>query len=407
MKNWKTLIIILLLITACTPKEPSENIAKPIALENGMDTRIDEENAFAFSFLQESLLHSDDDNLFISPLSVSIAMGMTWNGANGETKTQIKEALKHQGLSDDQINRYYQIILNNLPNLDKKTKLYIANSIWYKKDFPIIQQFLDKNSTYFNAKVQGLDFSKPESVDIINNWCAQKTNNLIKKPLDKIADNSIAFLINAIYFKGLWKNKFNPKDTHDATFFAEDNSTSTVDMMRQTDSFDYAEDDDAQYIDLPYGNGAFSMLIVLPKQGKKIKDIVPNMTATKWNNIIASLNKQSITIFLPRFKIGNKLELKPVLEGLGITNAFSPDDADFSGISTQAKLFVQRVIHQTYCEVNEEGTEAAAVTIVDIGITSAPIVKEFVANKPFIFIVREKSTGIIVFTGKIGKLSKE
>ncbi len=397
----------ILLLNACTSKEPTENALKTITLEEGMETRVDEENGFAFEFLQETLNTTDDDNVFLSPLSVSIAMGMTWNGANGVTKEEIKQALKHQGLTDVQINKYYQILLNNLPNLDNKTKLILANSIWYKKDFPILQSFLDKNSLYFNAKVQGLDFSQPASVDVINNWCAQKTNNLIQKPLDQISDNSVAFLINAIYFKGLWKNKFDSKNTFDASFTAEDNTSSTVDMMNQTESFDYAEDDDAQYIDLPYGNGAFSMLVILPKQGKKTSDIAANLTTTKWKTIVNSLSNQSVTLQLPRFKVQNKLQLNPILERLGIEKAFSPDEADFSGISSDAQLYISRVIHQTYCEVNEEGTEAAAVTIVDIGVTSIPVFKEFRANKPFIFFVREKSTGIIVFAGKIGKIAND
>lgn len=397
----------IMLLNACTSTEPTENALKTITLEEGMEARVDEENSFAFDFLQETLSTTEEDNVFISPLSVSIAMGMTWNGANGATKEEIKQALKHQGLTDEQINRYYQILLNNLPNLDKKTKLILANSIWYKKDFPILKDFLDKNNVYFNAKVQGLDFSKSESLDIINNWCAEKTNNLIKKPLDQISDNSIAFLINAIYFKGLWKNKFDSKHTQEATFTAEDNTSTTVDMMNQTESFDYTEDDDAQYIDLPYGNGAFSMLVILPKQGKKINDIAPNLTKTKWKSIISSLNTESIALQLPRFKVQNKMQLNPILVKLGIEKAFLPEQADFSGISSDAQLYISRVIHQTYCEVNEEGTEAAAVTIVDVAVTSIPIFKEFRANKPFLFLIREKSTGIIVFAGKIGKIANE
>jgi serpin B len=316
----------------------------------------------------------------------------------------MEDMLNMSGMTVDEINEYYQIMESTLPKVDNKTKLNIANSIWYKTGFPVKTDYLDVNKEYFNAEVKELDFAKTWALDTINNWCARKTNNLIKKPLDQISPDAMMYLINAIYFKGIWANKFDKKETRVRTFTNEKNVQSDVNMMQKTDTFAYTSDETAQYLDLPYGNGSFSMTVILPNEGKTTNDVLKNLTVESWNKTLANLTTRKVEVKLPRFKVQNSYEMKDVLVSMGMVQAFS-DYADFSGISN-LRLFISRVIHSTYCEVNEEGTEAAAVTIIEFELTSMPMYPVYNVNRPFLFFIREKNTGVILFAAKMGSVEK-
>jgi serpin B len=390
------------MFAACEQPDVKLKDAEPIPLKAGMEKRVQQDNAFAFDLFRQVLINNaDEKNIFISPLSVSIALGMVWNGANGETKTEMETALKMSGMTEDEINEYYQIMLSALPEVDPSTKLNIANSIWYREGFPVKDEYLKVNSDYFNAEVRELDFAKPDALSIINGWCAEKTNNLIKNPLDKISADAMMYLINAIYFKGIWVKKFE-KDTYKANFFAEGGNTVQVDMMQQKDTFGYREDEMAQYLDLPYGNKAFSMTVILPSEGKTTDEVLETLDTEKWDNIINGFSTHEVQVYLPKFKTTGKYELKEPLIQMGMVKAFS-DQADFSNIS-DIDLLISRIIHSTYCDVNQEGTEAAAVTVVEFELTSMPMNYIFNANRPFIFVIREKSTGVILFMGKMGQV---
>jgi serpin B len=390
------------MFAACEQPEVKLKDAEPIPLKAGMEKRVQQDNAFAFDLFRQVLINNaNEKNIFISPLSVSIALGMAWNGANGETKTEMATALKMSGMTEAEINEYYQIMLSALPEVDPSTKLNIANSIWYRESFPVKDEYLKVNSDYFNAEVRELDFAKPDALSIINGWCAEKTNNLIKNPLDKISADAMMYLINAIYFKGIWVKKFE-KDTYKANFFAEGGNTVQVDMMQQKDTFGYREDEMAQYLDLPYGNKAFSMTVILPRENKTTDEVLETLDTEKWDNIINGFSTHEVQVYLPKFKTTGKYELKEPLIQMGMVKAFS-DQADFSNIS-DIDLLISRIIHSTYCDVNQEGTEAAAVTVVEFELTSMPMNYIFNANRPFIFVIREKSTGVILFMGKMGQV---
>lgn len=406
MKTIVTLLTTALLLISCSSlliscTEPDVKTAGDIPLKVGMEKKVAQDNDFSFDLLRQTIAHNEEPNVFISPLSMSIALGMVRNGASGMTRTEIENALKISGLSNDEINEYYKIMRQGLLSVDPKTKLNIANSIWYRTGFPVKEPFLDVNRTYFNAEVRSLDFSEPGAVDVINDWCAKATNNLIKKPLDRISADAMLYLINAIYFKGIWVKQFDTKKTYETDFLAEDGTSSKVQMMNQKDTFLYAEDDKAQYIDLPYGNKAFSMTVVLPKNGVTTGQMLEDLNADEFNRIYASLREQEVSLYFPKFKLENKYEMKDPMIALGMKQAFA-DEADFSPIS-DVKLLISRIVHSTYVEVDEVGTEAAAVTIVEFETTSAPMNPYFVANKPFLFLIREKSTGVILFAGKKGK----
>ena len=406
----KILLIILITAGCSSQNDPFISIpidAKPIQLKAGLEKRVNQDNEFAFDLLKKTIISSGETNVFVSPLSVSIALGMTWNGANGNTKTEMETALKMSGMSTTDINDYYKIMQSSLPSVDPTTKLSIANSLWYKTGFVVKPGFLTANSDYFGAYIKEMDFSQGWAVDTVNNWCAKKTNNLIKKPLDKIPSDAVMYLVNAIYFKGIWRKHFETKNTTEANFINESGNTVKVNMMYQKDTFRYAQDEYAQYLDMPYGNNAFSMTVILPNEGKSTSDILNLLTSTYWDNLFLNMPSRNVEVYMPRFKNQNKFSLVDPLKSMGMNLAFS-DNADFSNISN-ASLKISDVIHDTYVEVTEEGTEAAAVTVVGIiatAIQEPPPTPVFKVNKPFIFVIRENSTGVILFEGKMGNVAK-
>lgn len=400
--------LIALFIAGCDNKNDVEiKEDTPLVLRANLQKKVAQDNEFAFQLLAETVKDSDEANVFISPLSMSIALGMAWNGADNETKREMERVLNMADMSSDEINEYYQIMQSTLPKVDSKTKLNIANSIWYRTGFPIHPKFLEINKAVFDAEVRDLDFSDPEALKTINAWCAQKTNNLIKEPLDKISVDAMLYLINAIYFKGIWATKFDKKKTSVKNFTNEKNEQVKVNMMHVKENFAYTQDETAKYLDMPYGNGSFSMTVILPHEDKTTDDVLQNFNASNWDATLASLQTREVDVQFPRFKISNNFTMNDVLEKMGMQQAFSANQADFSKIS-DLQLFISRVIHSTFCEVNEEGTEAAAVTIIEFENTSISPgqTSVFHANRPFIFLIREKNTGAILFTAKIGDLKK-
>lgn len=408
MKKPLFLIVVLLMAISCTNQnDPTTAIptdAKPIALKAGMEKRISQDNEFAFDLLKKTIAGFDQSNVFVSPLSVSIALGMAWNGANGQTRTEMETALKMSGMSVSDINEYYKLMQTTLPTIDPTTKLSIANSLWYRTGFPVKSDFLQINSDYFNAYVRELDFSQAWAKDTINNWCSEKTNKLIPSIIDNISPDMRMYLINAVYFKGIWRQKFETKNTVEANFTNELGTVVKVNMMSQTDTFAYAQDNYAKYLDMPYGNKAFSMTIILPNEEKTTADVLNYLTPANWNNALSTMTKGEVMVKIPRFKVENKFKLNNVLKSMGINLAFL-DLADFSKMSVKP-LMISEVLHKTYVVVNEEGTEAAAVTSVGMMTNSIPVVKEFIVNKPFLYLIREKSTGVILFIGKMGNVEK-
>lgn len=412
MKRIYKIFMIALLTAGCTTANDPAPIpvpvdAKPIVLRAGLEKKVSQDNEFAFDLLKKTITSSGETNVFISPLSVSIALGMAWNGANGTTKTEMETALKMSGMSVTDINDYYKIMQTGLPAIDPTTKLNIANSLWYKTGFEVKPDFLKVNANYFNAYIKELDFSKTWAVDTINNWCAKKTNDLIKKPLDQIPADAVMYLVNAIYFKGIWRKHFETKNTKEADFTNEAGNKVTVNMMYQKDTFAYSVDSYAQYLDMPYGNKAFSMTVILPVDGKSTNDVLNQLTTDNWNNRLQFMSTREVEVYMPRFKTQNKFLLNDPLKSMGMNTAFT-DVADFSNIAN-ANLKISRVLHDTYVEVTEEGTEAAAVTVIEITETSVqvpPPTPVFKVNKPFLFVIREKSTGVILFIGKMGNVDK-
>lgn len=405
MKNILSLLLLASLLISCDSKTnlPAPD-AKPIQLSDIQKVRVTQDNDFAFDLMKQTLANTDSSNVFISPLSVSICLGMVWNGAVGETKSQMETALKLTGMSEKEINEYYKLMQTKLPLIDPGTKLSISNAIWYHNSFSVKPDFLKINADYFNATSKGLDFTKPASLETINGWAKEKTNGLIPKVLNFIDPDARMLLMNAIYFKGTWVQKFDKKNTREADFTNEKNTKVKVNMMQQEHEFPYTEDDFAQYLDLPYGNKAFNMTVILPKSQNTIGSEFP-LTSAMFGNALKNMYEQKVQVSMPRFEVKNKFKLNNMLQAMGMELPFA-ESADFTGMSDSRPLFIGFVQHDTYVRVDEEGTEAAAVTTTGMYTTSLPQIKIFNVNKPFYFVIREKSSGIVLFMGKMGDVKK-
>lgn len=381
--------------------------AEPIVLKSEYLNKASQDNTFAFDLLKTTVPAVSKPNVFVSPLSVSMALSMTLNGAKGETAEEMFQALRVSGYTMDQVNDYNKTLREALLNVDPSTELRIANSIWNKQGIHFLDAFIQKNKTSYSAEIREMNFSDPKTLVTINKWCSDATNQKIPEVLDQIPPEAVSYLINAIYFKGVWQIKFEEKQTINDLFTTESGASQTVKMMRQTEEFNYASTENGGYLQLPYGNGAFNMVVILPHNGKSVTNLLEEMNADTWN----SLNYRTckVNLKLPRFITECRYQLEEaILPAMGMHKAFNPGEADFSGMTTDLDLFISRVIHKTYVEVNEEGTEAAAVTVVEMNYTSIPAQPEeidFFVTKPFLFLIKENSTGIILFAGKIGKIS--
>ncbi|MCG8608419.1 serpin family protein [bacterium] len=395
------LICASLIFCFCTNNPVSSEARDLTLLEKQL---VESDNRFGFKLFKEIVEAKPNSNIFISPLSISMALGMTLNGANGETKTAMEQTLELAGMSTDEINQSYRTLIDLLTQLDPRAVFDIANSIWYRAGMNFEQDFLDRNQTYFDAVVGALDFEDPRSVDIINDWVNENTNGKIPQIIDEITDELVMFLINAIYFNGTWTYEFDKEHTQDDVFILPGGSEQTCRMMIQTNEFNYMENDDFQAIDLPYGEGAFRMTIFLPRPNRDITGLVEGLDAENWNNWLHSFSKDSVTLQLPKFKMEYEIELNDVLSALGMGVAFDRWQADFTRMYKPGGTYISFVKHKTFLEVDEEGTEAAAATVVAIGIVSVQPprqMKYMRVDRPFLFVIRESHSGALLFMGKI------
>ncbi len=369
------------------------------AAEEGL---IQSDNAFGLKLFQEIASQEEAGaNIFISPLSVAMALGMTYNGAAGETQQAMEETLELQGLTVDEVNESYRGLIDLLRNLDPSVEFLLANSIWYREGFAVEQDFLDVNREYFDAEVTALDFASPTAASTINNWVREKTMGRIEEIVDDPIDWLVVmYLINAIYFKGDWTFQFDPGLTADGPFYLASGGQVQVPMMTfgaEAEVRTYA-DQDVQVLDLYYGGKAYSMTILLPAAGGDLDVLVGSLDSERWQEIVNGLSAASTDVVLPKFTLEYGLEMKDVLAALGMGIAFT-DLADFSKIRSSGGLYISKVKHKTFLDVNEEGTEAAAVTSVEIREVSMP--PTFVIDRPFLFAIREQFSGTILFMGKI------
>jgi serpin B len=355
---------------------------------------------FGLELLKNINAGEQDKNIFISPLSMSMALTMTLNGAEGETRREMEDALRLSGISPDSINASMKSLKDVLTSMDRRVELSIANSIWGREGFPVEPDFIDVNKKYFDAEVASLDFSNPSSVNVINTWVNNQTKGKITKIIDgAISPDVMMYLINAVYFKAPWKNRFKAEDTRDDIFKTADGETVPCKMMSLIGSrFKTYHSDKLQVLDMSYGNGRFGMTLLLPN-GFSTDELIETLPS-QWNTIIAGLHEGDVNVEIPKFTIEYEKSLNEVLKELGMNLAFDANGADFSGIS-KGGLFISDVKHKTYVKVNEEGTEAAAVTSVGAVLAGGP--EAFRADRPFVFAIRDYHSNTLLFLGKIMK----
>jgi len=400
--DFKRILIIALLfcffIIQCSEDNPVSvyNPVLPRTLSKSELELIVSSNKFGFNLFKKILENDKEANIFISPLSDSMALGMVYNGARGTTQEAMQKTLELEGMDLQEVNEAYKNLINLLINLDSQVVLQLANSIWYRHDLYVESEFINLNRDYFNAEVTALDFSSPDAVDIINGWVNTHTNGKIKKivkPID--LQIGLMFLINAIYFKGNWTYKFDSENIVDGIFYLQDGTQKTVKMMNQEREFSYFSHNEFQAIDLPYHTGNFSMTVILPKRDYTIDEIIAGINNETWNTWMNNFSSTEMSFSMPKFKYEYEINLNEILKTLGMDIAFS-GEADFTGMSPG--LFIGKVLHKSFIEVNEEGTEAAAATVVRMDRAMG---ESMIVNRPFLFVVRESISGTILFMGKI------
>ena len=398
---------LLALALACAPAAdpvaPALLTELPRPLTDRERMVADDGNSFSFDLLRQVNLDQTQANVFLSPLSASMALGMTLNGAAGATAEEMRRTLGFGDASQQSINDGYKGLIGLLRGLDSRTDLRIANSIFYRQGFPFEQSFLDSGKEYFDAEIRGLDFSAPSSVGTINDWVSRNTNAKIPTILDAINSNDVMYLINAVYFKGTWRSRFDPKATADAQFHALGGASQPMRLMSQKSTLPYLETADFQAVDLQYGNSAFSMTVILPRPGKDVNAAVAELTESAWSQLTAGFREAEIQLYLPKLRLEYERTLNDDLQALGMRLAFTT--ADFTPMSPRGReLFISKVKQKTFVDVHEEGTEAAAATVVAVAVTSMPLTPVMRVDRPFMFIIRERFSGTILFVGKIVRM---
>lgn len=365
---------------------------------------IESSNQFGLELFRQVAGEEEAKNIFVSPLSVSMALSMAYNGAAGSTEGAMRQTLRFGRMAAEEINESARSLIQLLTQLDPAVTMEIANSLWYRLGFAVEPEFIRLNRDYYRAEVQGLDFASPSAPNTINAWVRDKTHGRISPIVDRIDPRTMLYLINAIYFKGTWTRKFDPSRTQDDLFTSVDGTQVPCRMMTQEGEFSYFEDEDTQVVDLPYGNGMFSMLVVLPKLGWSADALAGAVDVEKWNLWTGRLAKRRGSLQLPKFKLEYEKSLKEALSALGMAEAFT-DTANFTRINPQGNLFISEVKHKSFVEVDEKGTEAAAVTAVVVGVTSFdPGFFVMRVDRPFLFAIGERHTRSILFIGKVTRL---
>ena len=389
------------LLAGCSgdPAAPSDGItALPRELSQTERTVIEASNHFAFDLLKEVNRDDSGANVFLSPLSASMALGMTLNGAEGTTFEAMQSTLGFDGLSRAEINQSYRDLIVLLRGLDPLVTFEIGNSIWYRLGFPVLEPFLDTTREYFDAEVMGLDFGNPGAADVINAWVRYATHDKIDQIVDSPIDiNIVMFLINAISFNGTWTCEFDPEATRDADFHREDGTTAPIRLMAQRAELPYAATDEYVAVDLPYGGGAFTMTVVVPTAGTGIEALIGTLDDQRWRAVVDGLAMTEVDVYLPRFELEYEKKLNDALIALGMGQAFTPA-ADFSRMTPGGGVWIDQVKQKSFIEVDEKGTEAAAATVVVIVMSAQPVLR---ADRPFLFVIRERFSGTILFIGKL------
>ena len=394
---------LLIIAGACKNNDTTDKTPSDIELDTKSAKIVDADNRFGLELFQKiNETDTEGKNIMVSPLSVSLALAMTYNGAEGDTREQMEAMLHKSGLTPDDINRSYKTLVAALKSHDVKVALDIANAIYYHQSFSVKDVFLNTNKTYYDAEVKALNFADSKnSLNTINGWVKNKTRNKIETILDDLSPQDVMVLLNAVYFNGEWTYRFDKENTADRDFTLKNGSTKKVPTMLVQKNFNYFGHPQFEMVELPYGGGKYSMLVFLPKEGSTVNQTIGLLSSENINSWIGQMQIREMQVFLPKFEFEYHNKLNDELQALGMVDAFSSGAANLKGINETMQIFISDVIHKSYIKADERGTEAAAVTAVVIRLTAMPSVATFAVNRPFVFAIREKDTNAVLFVGKV------
>jgi serine protease inhibitor len=395
-----TAIIIIFAVSLCNAAPDQQSNPTAPELSAVQKKLVTASNEFAFKIFKQICKAEADTNIFISPFSIYYALGMAYNGADGDTKDSIANVLQYGDLTDQEINESYKSLADILTTIDPNVMMEIANSIWLGSTR---ETFRETCKQYFDAIVGPLGPDASGTANSINRWISENTHNRINNVVSpQIIMANKGCLVNTVYFKGEWTREFDKKKTMPRLFYTDDTVPINCNMMQQENNLRHNFNEDFQAVDLPYSNAGFRMAIFLPRSGKTPDDIITKLNSETWKEWLASYENDKITLTLPKFKVTYARDLINELRALGMGIAFSPGKADFGRISTGWALTIVMVLHNTFIQVDEEGTEAAGVTVI-VFDEITPMGKEttMTVNRPFLFVIHDSYTGAILFMGKI------
>ncbi|HEY9675995.1 MAG TPA: serpin family protein [Waterburya sp.] len=354
----------------------------------------------SFKLFSEILKQQPDQNIFISPASIAIALAMTYNGAQGQTQQAMAQTLELQGMSLEEVNQANAALRATLTNPDPKVQLFLANSLWARQEISFNREFQEKNQTFYGAKITALDFNDPRVSSIINNWVNQSTKGKIDQIIDnkEITPNTILFLLNAIYFKGLWTTEFDKTKTRELPFRLSNGTQKPHPIMFRQSEYQYYTNELFQAVSLPYGQGRFSLYIFLPQKNIDLKTFYKNLKPDNWEQWMNQFMPKQLLLGLPRFRLKYGLELSNTLKPLGMEIAFDENRANFRGL-TPLPAYISKVKHNTFFEVNEEGSEASGATSVQIATRG--LSPQLIVDRPFFCAIRDNQTKSILFMGSV------
>ena len=385
---------------------------KPIQLTEAQRVFVKDNNAFTLNFMKavSEADHSGKSFIF-SPLSITYLLAMVNNAAGGATEQELEQTLGFSEGGMQAVNEYCRNLINNMPKVDEKVELNIANAIFLNMGYQLKEQFKQDMQEYFHANAEVLDFSSKKAVSHINNWCNKETKGLIPSITSSVDPDAISYLLNAIYFKADWTKKFDPQNTKEETFTTE-KGRREMPMMHQNVLIDYVKNDTYAAIDIPYGNKLWCMTVMLPEEGKTTDDIIQLLAQTGWGtaqhqSLMKGMTAYKVDLKLPRYETSSDTDnlengLQGLLENLGIRQVFNPKCMDIVNMCDRP-VYVNMIRQKAMIKVNEEGTEAAAVTASGVlGGAAVDLTPRatFHANRPFVYVIRELSSGVILFVGK-------
>ena len=428
MKQTKFLIAALLLgsmLGACSSSESIKEAGepkyvnmyqevKPVRLTAEQTVFANDNNGFTLNFFQSLNGKMKNRSIVCSPLSITYVLSMVNDGATGTTEQELEQTLGFHKGGIQAVNDYCKNLIDNLPHVDEKVQLNIANAIFVNDKYQLKKQFQQDMANYYDAKAEALDFSSPSTLDRINGWCDEKTRGMIPTILERVEPRTVSYLLNAIYFKAEWASMFEKNETREEVFTTPDGET-RVPLMHQNVYMNYLRNDQYAAVSIPYGNGQWMMTVMLPEDGKTTDDVISSLAASGWStdflkNPLREARRYAVDLKLPRFETafdtddaGGLIEL---LMGMGIRRAFDGNSAEIPNMCENGDLYISMMKQKAKIKVNEEGSEAAAVTIAGLNYLSAvadtqePPKATFHANRPFVYLIHEQSSGVILFVGK-------